>query len=121
MHLLGPHRRARSREGREVDAMDIDHLDWPFFAAEHRSFGDKLGSWVDDELTAFEADEGGDGRAARAIFERLAQDRWLDASLPDENGAIDLRTIAFVRERCAYSSAIADVAISEPWLGILPV
>jgi acyl-CoA dehydrogenase len=26
-----------------------------------------------------------------------------------------------LREICAYSSAIADVAVSEPWLGILPI
>src|SRR5262249_27345780 len=69
----------------------------------------------------FEADEGGNGQAARAIFELLAQGRWLHPSLPRSDGNLDLRAMCFIRERSAYSSAIADDAISEPSLGILPI
>ena len=34
---------------------------------------------------------------------------------------ISLRHVSLMREISAYSSAIADVALSEPWLAILPV
>ena len=104
--------------------MDLDHLDWPFFQSAHRELADRFNTWVADNLTAFEADEGGDGRTARAIFELLARDQWLEMSLPRGTGGndvLDLRTMSIIRERCAYSSAISDVAISEPWLGILPI
>jgi acyl-CoA dehydrogenase len=104
--------------------MELDHLDWPFFGTEHRQLADSFSRWVSDNLAAFQADEGGDGRAARMIFQRLAQGRWLEPSLPkatSDKGSIDLRAMSLIRERCAHSSAIADVAISEPWLGILPI
>ncbi len=104
--------------------MDLDHLDWPFFQSAHRELARRFDTWVADNLTGFEADEGGDGRTARVIFELLARDQWLEMSLPrgiGGNDVLDLRTMAIIRERCAYSSAISDVAISEPWLGILPI
>lgn len=34
---------------------------------------------------------------------------------------ISLRHVSLTREISAFSSAIADVALSEPWLGILPI
>jgi acyl-CoA dehydrogenase len=104
--------------------MDLDHLDWPFFHSEHRALAERFGAWASTALAEFEADEGGDGRAARGIFELLAQGGWLENSLPRSDGCagpLDLRAMSIIRERCAYSSAIADVAISEPWLGILPL
>jgi acyl-CoA dehydrogenase len=36
-------------------------------------------------------------------------------------GKIDLRVVSLLREICGSSSAMADVALSEPWLGILPI
>lgn len=104
--------------------MDLDHLDWPLFNSHHRELASSFDRWVTNSLGAFEADEGGDGQTARKIFELLAQDRWLGTSLPRGDGAIarlDLTAMSFIRERCAYSSGIADVSISEPWLGILPL
>jgi acyl-CoA dehydrogenase len=104
--------------------MDLDHLNWPFFQDEHRELAERFSAWVSANLAVFEADEGGDGRVARVIFELLARDRWLDMSLPrrgDGRERLDLRAMSIIRERCAYSSAISDVAISEPWLGILPI
>ena len=34
---------------------------------------------------------------------------------------VSLRHVSLMREISAFSSAIADVALSEPWLGILPI
>jgi acyl-CoA dehydrogenase len=34
---------------------------------------------------------------------------------------ISLRHVSLMHEISAFSSAIADVALSDPWLGILPI
>jgi acyl-CoA dehydrogenase len=104
--------------------MDLKHLHWPFFEAEHRALANRFAAWAWEHLTPFESNEGGDGQAARLIFEMLGHAGWIAQSLPRSWGAfkrLDLRGMSLIREICAYSSAIADVSISEPWLGILPI
>jgi acyl-CoA dehydrogenase len=105
--------------------MDLNHLAWPFFDSACVEFATDFDRWVCAELGAFEQNEGGDGVAARQIFERLADGGWLRATLPIETSGrrdkISLRQVSLMREITAFSSAIADVALSEPWLGILPI
>jgi acyl-CoA dehydrogenase len=106
--------------------MKQKHLSWPFFEQTHRECASELEQWVQAHLGEFERDEGNDGRAARKIFERLGQSGWLGRTLPTHGSPsgpakIDLRSVCLLREISAYSSAIADVAVSEPWLGILPI
>ena len=111
--------------------MDLSHLSWPFFDQAHREFAAAFAQWASEELREFQQDEGGDGVAARKIFERLAHSGWLRKTLATQDPAsarpeiglqeINLRSVCLLREICGYSSAIADVALSEPWLGILPV
>jgi len=105
--------------------MDLHHLTWPFFDSACVEFARSFDRWTRAELAGFEQNEGGDGAAAREIFERLGAADWLRNSLPMPTAAnrpkISLRRLGLMREICAFSSAIADVALSEPWLGILPV
>jgi acyl-CoA dehydrogenase len=105
--------------------MDLNHLAWPFFDSACVEFANSFDRWSQAELGGFEHDEGGDGVAARQIFERLAAAGWLRSTLPMQAAAapakISLRHVSLMREISAYSSAIADVALSEPWLAILPV
>jgi acyl-CoA dehydrogenase len=104
---------------------DLSHLSWPFFDSSSSEFARGFDRWVGAELGAFEPDEGGDGKAARQIFERLAAADWLrntlPAQTPGERDKISLRHVSLMREISAFSSGIADVALSEPWLGILPI
>ncbi len=105
--------------------MDLSHLEWPFYEDHHRAGSAAFAAWAKDHLSGFEADEGNDGVAARELFLLLAQSRWLEKTVPHRDATaatgIDLRHVCLLRELCAYSSAIADVAFSEPWLGILPI
>ena len=81
-------------------------------------------TWICANLARYEDNEGGDGQAAREIFRHLGQAGWLEHALPqagDSTRGIDLRTVCLLREICGYSSVIADVAFSEPWLGIMPI
>jgi hypothetical protein len=94
--------------------MDLSHLAWPFFDPHHRSHASEFARWCSAQLGEFEADEGGDGRAAREIFQLLAAAGWLEKTLPVRSplaAKIDLRSVCLLRELCAYSSAIADVAL----------
>jgi len=105
--------------------MDHRYLAWPFFDTFHRTFARDFLEWADSELSPYEADEGGDGQAAREIFQRLGTAKWLDYSLPGSPGAggdkHDLRTLCLMREILGYKSAMAGVAFSEPWLAIMPI
>ncbi|HLN08803.1 MAG TPA: acyl-CoA dehydrogenase family protein [Xanthobacteraceae bacterium] len=104
--------------------MDLNHLAWPFFDSACVEFATNFDRWACAELGRFEQNEGGDGVAARQIFELLAAGGWLRATLPTESGQRDkvgLRHVSLMREITAFSSAMADVALSEPWLGILPI
>ena len=95
--------------------------DWPFFDESHRRFAAAFAIWVERALGDFASEEGGDGAAARAIFKLLGEAGWLQPTIELDNGHIDLRRVALMREILAYSSAIADVAFSEPWLAALPI
>lgn len=103
--------------------MATPHVRWPFFEARHFDLATRFAHWVSVNLTQYEADEGGDGKAARLIFEALGRDGWLrTTATSDGQGAVlDLRSVCLLREICGQSSAIADVALSEPWLGALPL
>jgi acyl-CoA dehydrogenase len=100
-------------------------VDLPFFEPRHREFAESFRSWVSAELATFESNEGGDGKAATQIFEILARNRWLPITVATDTGKsrapIDLRTVCLIRESLGYSSAIADVSFSEPWLAALPL
>jgi acyl-CoA dehydrogenase len=108
-----------------LSVMDLTHLSWPFFDSRHIEFAQEFDRWVRAELGKFEHDEGGDGRTARQIFELLANSGWLRNTLlvqtSGQQPKIDLRSVSVMREISAFSSAIADVALSEPWLGVLPI
>src|SRR5260370_3862530 len=106
--------------------MELTHLSWPFFESAHSDYAQTFDQWASVNLREFECDEGNDGRAAREIFQLLARSDWLKNTLPTrtssrDNPSIDLRSVCLLREICGYSSAIADVALSEPCLGILPI
>jgi acyl-CoA dehydrogenase len=106
--------------------MDIAHVSWPFFEPRHSRTATAFDQWAATHLSSFEQDEGGDGRAARQIFELLGGSGWLRETVAadcafDGPPPIDLRKVCILREVCAHSSAMADVALSEPWLGILPI
>jgi acyl-CoA dehydrogenase len=100
-------------------------LELPFFEPHHRVFAGEFSSWVGDHLQAFEAAEGGDGTHAACILERLARSGWLKRSLilqpTDSRGRLDVRMVCLMRDILGHSSAMADVAFSEPWLAAIPI
>lgn len=105
--------------------MDNRHLGLPFFDTFHRAFVQDFWQWTASELPNYDDEDGGDGKVAREIFRQLGIGKWLNNSIPQGSGARadrhDLCTICLMREILGYRSAMADVAFSEPWLGIMPI
>jgi acyl-CoA dehydrogenase len=95
-----------------MQPMDLNRLEWPFFDDEHRALAVSSAKWTGPQLSRYEKAEGGDGIAARDIVQRLAQDGWLNTTVPavPESDIIDLMRVCLLREIAAYSSAMADVA-----------
>lgn len=105
--------------------MDDQYWAWPFFEDPHRAFVRDFQQWADSNLLKYESNNGGDGKAAREIFQLLGAGNWLAHSIPNysdkKTGRFDLRSICLVREILGHESTIADVGFSEPWLGIMPI
>jgi acyl-CoA dehydrogenase len=105
--------------------MDLTHLSWPFFDAGNLQLAQQFAHWAEQSLSNFENEEGGDGRVARQLFEAFGKAGWLRTTLPEAQSPdslkVSLRNVSLLREISSYSSAMADVALSEPWLGILPI
>jgi acyl-CoA dehydrogenase len=103
----------------------VTPTEWPFFEDRHSQFATDFRSWVDSSLGCFESDDGGDGRVEREIFRLLGDDGLLAETVAPASGSsnqrIDLRRVCLMREILAFSSGIADVAFSEPWLAALPI
>jgi acyl-CoA dehydrogenase len=95
---------------------DKSFLSWPFFEDHHRTFQVPLETWCAENLPV----EHGDVDAAcRDLVSRLGRDGWLrhTAIDPDENGALDVRTLCLARETLARHDGLADFAFAMQGLG----
>jgi len=98
---------------------DKDFLDWPFFDNSHRELADKLESWCETDLTA---PHGEDVDAeCRALVRSLGDGGWLRYCVPAAYGgvheALDVRSLALIRETLARHSGLADFAFAMQGLG----
>jgi acyl-CoA dehydrogenase len=96
-----------------------DFLDWPFFDDSHRELADRLERWCEAELT-----DGGHNdvdTACRALVRKLGQGGWLLYCVPAAYGgvhdALDVRSLALIRETLARHDGLADFAFAMQGLG----
>ena len=98
---------------------DRSFLDWPFFDDSHRRLADDLESWCRAELT----DSHGQDIDAecRALVRKLGQGGWLRYCVPAAYGgvqdALDVRSLALIRETLARHSGLADFVFAMQGLG----
>jgi hypothetical protein len=81
--------------------MDLSHLSRPFFDSSCIEFAAGFERWVRAELVGFEQEEGGDGKAARQIFERLAAAGCCEVPSRNRLSVIDARSVS-----AAYASCV---------------
>ena len=103
---------------------DTTFLAWPFFDDGHRALGTSLRAWAAQEIAPFE--EQAHGRRdvddiCRAIVGKLGEAGWLEYSVPASHGgkfeALDVRSIAIIRETLGYHTGLADFAFAMQGLG----
>ncbi|HEY3244347.1 MAG TPA: acyl-CoA dehydrogenase [Phycisphaerae bacterium] len=89
----------------------------PFFETRHQALADQLDRFIADEIAPLtEYDETGTEANAREYVRRLAAGGFLR-----EIGPAEIRTISLVRERLAYTSALADTMFAMQGLGSIPI
>jgi acyl-CoA dehydrogenase len=94
-----------------------EHLDWPFFGAEHRGVVEKLdafaGSRVLDSVDHHDVD-----KACRALVKALGDAGLLGIATGDAGrGAIDSRSVCLARETLAWHDGLADFVFAMQGLG----
>jgi alkylation response protein AidB-like acyl-CoA dehydrogenase len=101
----------------------LQHLDWPFFAPEHRALATRLRDWCRDE---FAHESHPDTRTAvdeecRSLVRRLGQAGWTAYCVRKADGGalenFDARAICLLRELLAWSNGLADFAFAMQGLG----
>jgi len=99
---------------------DRSFLEWPFFDDGHRRLADDLERWCAAEL-GDELDEGDVDAACRALVRKLGQGGWLRYAVPAAWGgvhdALDVRSLALIRETLARHHGLADFAFAMQGLG----
>jgi acyl-CoA dehydrogenase len=99
---------------------DRTFLDWPFFDDSHRRLAADLEAWCEAELPS-EHDEEDPDRACRDLVRKLGQGGWLRHCVPAAYGgvrdALDVRSLALIRETLARHSGLADFAFAMQGLG----
>jgi acyl-CoA dehydrogenase len=98
---------------------DRSFLDWPFFDNSHRELAAELENWCASNLTDA---HGQDVDAeCRALVRSLGDGGWLRYCVPAAYGgvheALDVRSLALIRETLARHGGLADFAFAMQGLG----
>jgi acyl-CoA dehydrogenase len=94
---------------------DRTFLDWPFFEERHRILAEQLEAWCEAELTDDHEDD--IDQACRDLVAKLGAGGWLRHCVPDEEGKLDVRSLALIRETLARHSGLVDFAFAMQGLG----
>lgn len=107
---------------------DRSFLEWPFFAAEHKTAAAQFERWAADSLPALigageEAERDVHGTVRRLVA-ALGRAGLLRHAAPGGEGAsagLDVRTLSLARETLARFSGLADFAFAMQGLGSAPI
>jgi alkylation response protein AidB-like acyl-CoA dehydrogenase len=106
---------------------EADHLEWPFFAPEHRTLARDIRQWAAAELWhAPEPEDVDDVDAAcRSLVKQLGEAGWLRHVVPAAHGGVsdplDARSLCLIREALATASGLADFSFAMQGLGTGPI
>lgn len=98
---------------------DRTFLAWPFFNNSHRELAAELESWCESSLGEVHGEDV--DAACRALVRELGAGGWLRYCVPAAYGgvhdALDVRSLALIRETLARHSGLADFAFAMQGLG----
>jgi acyl-CoA dehydrogenase len=100
---------------------DRSFLRWPFFEERHRALAEQLETWATQHCA--QVDHRDVDAACCKLVRELGRDGWLKHTAPGEasSDAIDVRTLALIRETLASHSGLADFAFAMQGLGAGPI
>lgn len=109
-----------AKESASLLAPSRDHLQWPFFAPEHRALADELDTFIrSGGLGAIDHDDA--DASCTALVRRLGEAGFLRHCVPQAFGGaateIDSRALCVMRETLAYQDGLADFAFAMQGLG----
>jgi acyl-CoA dehydrogenase len=93
----------------------------PYLEDRHRALADKVRAFGDKHLRGGSEDEAHPGARTRELAQLLAQAGLLGYAIPAPHGAMDVRSLAVIREGLSYFSSLADSAFAMQGLGSHPV
>ena len=103
----------------------MQHLEWPFFDAQHRELAARITAWCRTHAQTLETHGTDIEHDTRAAAATLGAAGWLNYLAPAAQGgalaAIDVRSLCLVREALAFHSGVADCAFAIQGLGSVPV
>jgi acyl-CoA dehydrogenase len=94
---------------------DRSFLDWPFFEERHRELAAALDAWCEENLVNDCEDDV--DHACRHLVAKLGAGGWLHHCVPDQEGKLDVRSLALIRETLARHDGLADFAFAMQGLG----
>jgi acyl-CoA dehydrogenase len=98
---------------------DRSFLDWPFFDNSHRELAAELEIWCESSLCEAQGDDL--DAECRALVRRLGEGGWLRYCVPAAysgvHDALDVRSLALIRETLARHSGLADFVFAMQGLG----
>ncbi len=99
---------------------DTSFLDWPFFEDHHRALAQALEAWCIAEDLAGRHGHGDIDSQCRMLVRLLGSGGWLRYCVPAPWGvhaALDVRTLALIRETLARHNGLADFVFAMQGLG----
>ena len=104
--------------------VEPDHLEWPFFAPEHRDLAREIRQWSRAELWNEREPDDVDS-ACRSLVRQLGEAGWLRYAVPAAHGGVsdvlDARSLCLIRESLATASGLADFSFAMQGLGTGPI
>ena len=98
---------------------DTSFLDWPFFDESHRRLAGELEDWCRAELAEGHGDDV--DAACRVLVHKLGHGGWLRYCVPAAwdgvHEALDVRSLALIRETLARHDGLADFVFAMQGLG----
>jgi acyl-CoA dehydrogenase len=98
---------------------DRSFLDWPFFDNSHRELAKELEIWCESNLAGAHGEDV--DAECRALVRQLGAGGWLRYCVPAAYGgvheALDVRSLALIRETLARHSGLADFVFAMQGLG----
>src|SRR5206468_4845118 len=102
---------------RQLNAMDLRHLEWPFFDPAHRALAQRALEW-DAPPAAFDGDI---DLRCRSLVTSLGEAGLLRYCVPASNGgalpSVESRSLCLLREALASREGLADFAFAMQGLG----